>query len=46
MTDIADKAAPDVARQGQSHGISFSEAVRVWARIAALSFGARPDRSR
>src|SRR5438874_10885759 len=22
-----------------SHGVSFSEAVRVWARIAALSFG-------
>lgn len=39
MTDIADKAAPDVARHGQSHGISFGEAVRVWARIAALSFG-------
>ncbi|WP_429810123.1 chromate efflux transporter [Ensifer sp. B1-9] len=39
MTDIADKAAPDVARHGQSHGISFGEAARVWARIAALSFG-------
>jgi chromate transporter len=24
---------------GQAHGIPFSEAVRVWARVAALSFG-------
>ncbi|MCY1739128.1 chromate efflux transporter [Ensifer adhaerens] len=39
MTDIADKAAPGPARQRESHGISFGEAVRVWARIAALSFG-------
>ncbi|HEV7306562.1 chromate efflux transporter [Ensifer sp.] len=39
MTDIADKAAPDTARRQESHGIPFGEAVRVWARIAALSFG-------
>ncbi|WP_139108354.1 chromate transporter, partial [Ensifer sp. LC14] len=39
MTDIADKAAPKAARQRESHGIPFGEAVKVWARIAALSFG-------
>ncbi|MCH8686426.1 chromate efflux transporter [Pedomonas mirosovicensis] len=31
--------APSPARPSYNHGISFGEAVRVWARIAALSFG-------
>ncbi|OHV81874.1 chromate efflux transporter [Ensifer sp. LCM 4579] len=39
MTQVANRAAPDVARQEYGHGIPFGEAVRVWARIAALSFG-------
>src|SRR3954464_4556035 len=35
-----DEARPYNARAGGAgHGISFAEAVRVWARIAALSFG-------
>lgn len=34
-------AAPDarLADRPAAHGISFVEAVKVWARIAALSFG-------
>ncbi|WP_331374783.1 chromate efflux transporter [Sinorhizobium chiapasense] len=39
MTDTADEAAPDTARQPYNHGIPFSEGVRVWLRVAALSFG-------
>ncbi|MCA1489458.1 chromate efflux transporter [Sinorhizobium alkalisoli] len=39
MTETANRAAPGTARQEYAHGISFGEAVRVWARIAALSFG-------
>ena len=36
MTD----ATVDVAAQpSPAHGISFSEATRVWLRVAALSFG-------
>ncbi|MFG1230384.1 chromate efflux transporter [Xanthobacter wiegelii] len=31
------KATPEAAAKG--HGISFGEACRVWARVAALSFG-------
>ena len=30
---------PASATDSPAHGISFSEAVRVWARVAALSFG-------
>src|SRR4051812_46646391 len=33
LTEAADRAIPE------SHGISFSEATRVWLRVAALSFG-------
>ncbi|MBU3077829.1 chromate efflux transporter [Sphingomonas quercus] len=32
-------ATAEVAAPPHDHGISFGEAVRVWARIAALSFG-------
>lgn len=39
MTETANRAAPAAARQEYAHGIPFGEAVRVWARIAALSFG-------
>ncbi len=39
MTEISNRAAPDAARQEYGHSISFGEAVRVWASIAALSFG-------
>ncbi|WP_349506781.1 chromate efflux transporter [Agrobacterium pusense] len=39
MTDIIDQAAPTRAAKPHDHGISFSEAFRVWLRIAALSFG-------
>ena len=38
----ATKAARTGAASGSgapAHGIPFSEAVRVWARVAALSFG-------
>jgi chromate transporter len=34
-----DKAAPEEARQEPGHSIPFGEAVRVWLRIALLSFG-------
>lgn len=39
MTDFIDRAAPPAAPKTYDHGISFSEAFRVWLRIAALSFG-------
>ncbi|PLU00951.1 chromate efflux transporter [Sinorhizobium medicae] len=40
MSEITNSALPDTARQDYGHGgIPFGEAVRVWARIAALSFG-------
>ncbi|TMJ34159.1 MAG: chromate efflux transporter [Alphaproteobacteria bacterium] len=32
-------SAPDRPADIRDHGISFAEAVRVWARVAALSFG-------
>jgi len=35
----ATMAAPDTPAAPRDHGVSFAEAVRVWARIAALSFG-------
>ncbi|MBN9051023.1 MAG: chromate efflux transporter [Rhizobiales bacterium] len=32
-------AAPVQASETPAHGVSFAEAMRVWARVAALSFG-------
>ncbi|MDT8757710.1 chromate efflux transporter [Sphingomonas psychrotolerans] len=37
MTSVT--ATPEAATRSREHNIPFSEAVRVWARIAALSFG-------
>src|SRR3954471_7151265 len=37
MTDIA--ASRKVGAQEHAHGISFSEAILVWMRVAILSFG-------
>src|SRR5271169_5210587 len=31
--------ASTVSRTGHTHGVSLSEAFRVWSRVAALSFG-------
>ena len=43
MDEAAVKSSRDVtasrAADEPSHGVAFSEAVRVWARVAALSFG-------
>ena len=40
MSSATRTATHDAARAGEpSHGISFREAVSVWARVAALSFG-------
>lgn len=40
MTDIpATRLSPDTSVRAIDHGIPFSEAVRVWAKIACLSFG-------
>ena len=33
------QAAPIGQKAAPEHGVSFGEAVRVWARVAALSFG-------
>ena len=38
MTGPAEPAAPRTGA-GERHGVSFAEAARVWARVAALSFG-------
>ena len=35
MTDVPLNQAADVPR----HGVPFGEAMKVWARVAALSFG-------
>jgi chromate transporter len=35
-----------IRQNAPEHGIGFGEAVRVWARIALLSFGGPPGRSR
>ena len=35
MTEVASAAAPEVP----AHGVPFGEAMKVWARVAALSFG-------
>lgn len=39
MSDITSKSVLVPTEAHGGHGISFGEAVRVWARIAALSFG-------
>ena len=39
MTDIVRDGDATSERQPLSHGISFAEALRVWVRVAALSFG-------
>ncbi len=39
MTDIIGKSSAISDEQEHEHGISFSDAVKVWARVAALSFG-------
>ncbi|UXN62697.1 chromate efflux transporter [Phyllobacterium zundukense] len=39
MADIISKADALSDKQVHEHGISFADAVKVWARIAALSFG-------
>ena len=40
MTTAIDRGvAGEAAPQAREHGIPFSEAVKVWARVAALSFG-------
>ena len=36
MADLSIRAA---ARSAPAHGVSFAEALRVWLRVAALSFG-------
>lgn len=39
MTGIIENASAERAASEHGHGVSFGEAVKVWARIAALSFG-------
>ena len=39
MPAPSNASAPDAGMTSAGHGISFAEAVRVWARIAMLSFG-------
>lgn len=39
LTDIVRDGDPTSERQPLNHGISFAEALRVWVRVAALSFG-------
>jgi len=39
LTDIVRDGDATSERQPLSHGISFAEALRVWVRVAALSFG-------
>ncbi|MBP2238253.1 chromate transporter [Sinorhizobium kostiense] len=39
MTDIVRDGDATSERQPLNHGISFAEALRVWVRVAALSFG-------
>jgi chromate transporter len=36
---VTDLAAGAAARPVPAHGVSFGEALRVWLRVAALSFG-------
>jgi len=39
LSDVRESGATEGAVAGPDHGIPFAEAVRVWARVAALSFG-------
>jgi len=39
LSDVRDSGAAERTEAGHEHGIPFAEAVRVWARVAALSFG-------
>ncbi|ASP50474.1 chromate efflux transporter [Sinorhizobium meliloti] len=39
LTETAQNTTASAQGQALSHGISFGEALRVWARVAALSFG-------
>jgi chromate transporter len=39
MTETLERPTADRSASGHDHGIPFGEAVRVWARVAALSFG-------
>jgi chromate transporter len=39
MNSALETAAVDLQDSGRDHGIPFSQAVWVWARVAALSFG-------
>lgn len=39
MTDITTTQKESIGAPTHDHGISFGEAVKVWARIASLSFG-------
>ncbi|MEJ0096294.1 MAG: chromate efflux transporter [Methylocella sp.] len=39
MTEAVSVEAAPVQNGALSHGVSFGEAIRVWARVAALSFG-------
>jgi len=39
MTGVAAELTTDIVPASEDHGIPFEEAVRVWARIASLSFG-------
>ena len=39
MTNVGLESAGVEERDVPAHGITFREAVRVWAKVAALSFG-------
>jgi chromate transporter len=39
MSTVADTTTVEAGSAARDHGIPFSDAVRVWARVAALSFG-------
>lgn len=39
MSETLERRPSDREALGDGHGISFGDAVRVWARVAALSFG-------
>ena len=39
MTNLATNRPADDTTGGTGHGVSFGEALRVWLRVAALSFG-------
>ena len=39
MTEVLADTPATVAKAPPDHGVSFSEALRVWLRVASLSFG-------